>query len=97
MYFPVFYCFKEVVQGSQKSAPASGSDAEAPTPATLGDSLPARALAKYQENFWKDNMAIWALWIPCDMVIYSAPLWLRLPLNHSVSLAWTMILSFMRG
>ena len=27
----------------------------------------------------------------------SCPVWLRLPLNHGVSFAWTMILSVMRG
>jgi len=36
-----------------------------------------------------------------DLGLYRAPeilqVWMRLPLNHAVSLAWTMILSPMRG
>jgi len=76
IYFPVFYIFKEFVQGAGN---------------------PIDALNKYKNNAWDDNKAIWALWIPCDMVIYSAPVWMRLPMNHLISLGWTMILSFMRG
>jgi hypothetical protein len=94
IYFPVFYCFKEGLQGD-RTAQSKSAETE-PAPA-LGDNLVGRALEKYRQNFWKDNTAIWALWIPCDMVIYASPLWLRLPLNHGVSLGWTMILSFMRG
>ena len=52
---------------------------------------------KYYNNFWQDNIAIWSMWIPMDILIYAAPIWMRLPLNHGVSLIWTMILSFMRG
>jgi len=55
------------------------------------------AMAKYQRNLVSDNLAIWGLWIPADLIIYAVPVWMRLPLNHAVSLAWTMILSWMRG
>ena len=54
-------------------------------------------MTKYRDNFWDDNKAIWALWIPCDVVIYAIPIWMRLPANHMISLVWTCILSFMRG
>lgn len=94
IYFPIFYTFKELVQGGSKAGTAGEGSTDTPA---LGDNLVGRAMDKYQKNFWSDNQAIWMLWIPCDMLIYSSPIWLRLPLNHGVSLAWTMILSFMRG
>lgn len=83
VYFPVFYTFKEFIQSGDND----GDDT----------SLFERALAKYQKNFIEDNLAIWALWIPMDIIIYACPIWMRMPLNHGVSLAWTMILSWMRG
>jgi hypothetical protein len=80
IYFPVFYTFKESIQGD-------GINAD----------MVSNAMAKYKENIVKDNLAMWALWIPFDVIIYAVPIWMRLPLNHSVSFAWTMILSWMRG
>jgi len=84
IYFPVFYTFKELIQADQ-----AGSENQ--------DGLFSRAMQKYWKNSVQDNLAIWALWIPLDLAIYAAPVWMRLPLNHSVSLLWTMILSSMRG
>lgn len=55
------------------------------------------AMGKYWNNCVQDNLAIWGLWIPMDLIIYAVPVWMRLPLNHAVSFAWTMILSWMRG
>lgn len=87
LYFPVFYTFKEFIQGKPKEEGQSRSPME----------IVQSALGKYQKNFMADNMAIWSLWIPCDLIIYAIPIWMRLPVNHAVSLAWTMILSWMRG
>jgi len=80
IYFPVFYVFKESIQGD-------GVD--------FG--MVSRAMGKYWSNIVPDNLAIWGLWIPADLIIYAVPVWMRLPFNHAVSLAWTMILSFLRG
>jgi len=55
------------------------------------------ACAKYWNNSVVDNLAMWGLWIPMDVVIYAVPVWLRLPLNHAVSAVWTVILSWLRG
>lgn len=87
LYFPVFYTFKEFLQGKPKEEGQTRSPME----------IVESALAKYKSNFKEDNMAIWALWIPMDLIIYAIPIWMRLPVNHVVSLAWTMILSWMRG
>jgi len=81
IYFPVFYIFKESIQGDGGVTP----------------DLAQRALNKYWNNCVKDNLAMWSLWVPFDLFIYAAPVWMRLPLNHGVSAAWTMILSWMRG
>jgi len=86
LYFPVFYTFKEFIQGKK-------ADGSTRSPIEIVQS----AIAKYKKNFVADNKAIWALWIPMDLIIYAIPIWMRLPVNHLVSLAWTMILSKMRG
>lgn len=90
LYFPVFYIFKNTFQSSASNNDGGGA-AFGTSNALVG------AMRQYQQNFWGDNMAMWTLWIPADILIYSVPLWLRLPLNHGISLAWIMILSFMRG
>ncbi|CAE7030043.1 unnamed protein product [Symbiodinium natans] len=87
VYFPVFYVIKEGINTVTASS-------QAPAPA---EPLVSRALAKYWRNAVQDNLYMWALWVPFDLIIYAVPIWMRLPLNHSVSLAWTMILSALRG
>jgi hypothetical protein len=83
IYFPAFYTFKECIQGGSGQSPWA---------------MFTTALKKYRENIWQDNLAMWALWIPADLVVFFvAPLWLRMPMIHSVSLAWIMTLSSMRG
>lgn len=87
IYFPVFYVFKESIQQGD-----GGSDSmRSPMDILTG------GLQKYKSNFLGDNMAIWALWIPADIIIYAIPMWMRLPANHGISFVWTCILSFMRG
>jgi len=80
IYFPVFYTFKELIQGGG-----------------LSKETVSAAMSKYYNNCVMDNAAMWSLWIPCDVIIYAVPVWLRLPINHAVSAAWTIILSWMRG
>ena len=81
IYFPVFYCFKESIQG------------ESPDVLTT---IP-NGLSKYATNAVEDNLSMWALWIPGDIIVYSVPIWMRLPLNHGLSFIWTCYLSFLRG
>eukprot|EP00976_Prorocentrum_cordatum_P114851 1195911-Prorocentrum_minimum.AAC.3 len=88
VYFPVFYVFKASLQ-------VGGAD-------EVGDrrgpwEVAKDALTTYSQNAWEDNLAMWAMWIPVDVLVYSAPIWLRLPLNHGISFVWTCILSAMRG
>mmetsp|Transcript_1847 Transcript_1847/g.3582 ORF Transcript_1847/g.3582 Transcript_1847/m.3582 type:complete len:267 (+) Transcript_1847:273-1073(+) len=55
------------------------------------------AFSNWKNNFFEDNLGMIAFWLPMDIVIYSVPLWLRLPLNHSISFLWCCILSIFRA
>jgi hypothetical protein len=81
IYFPVFYAFKTMVQ--------TGTESD--------ENIVTKALQKYRTNFVSDNLSIWSLWVPGDLLVYACPLWMRLPLNHAISAVWTIILSHMRG
>jgi len=81
MYYPTFYIVKQAVQGE-------------PMPP---DRVVATGLAKYVANFVPDQTAMLSVWFPADFVIFSVPLWLRLPTRHVVSFGWTAYLSFLRG
>lgn len=81
IYLPTFYVFKAGV--------FSGS----PDPSVwLGSGLGA-----YQSNFSKDEIDLVRVWLPADLVCFSVPLYLRLPVRHIVSFVWTAYLSFARG
>lgn len=81
MYYPTFYVVKEAVQGT----------------ATTPGELVSSGVGKYVNNFVPDCTAMMSVWLPADIVIFSVPLWLRLPLRHVVSFGWTAYLSFLRG
>ena len=56
------------------------------------------ALAKYRANCAEDMVALWKVWVPVTLVNFAfSPMWLRIPVVASTSLAWTCILSAMRG
>uniref|UniRef100_A0A7S2BPP1 Uncharacterized protein n=1 Tax=Haptolina brevifila TaxID=156173 RepID=A0A7S2BPP1_9EUKA len=81
IYLPTFYVFKAGV--------FSGS---AEPSAWVGSGL-----AAYQANFAKDEFDLLRVWLPADLVCFSVPLYLRLPVRHVVSFVWTAYLSFARG
>jgi len=54
-------------------------------------------LNKYWNNIVTDNLISCAVWVPCDVVIFACPMYLRMPLEHGVSFGWTMFISAMRG
>jgi len=87
-YLPSYYVLKEVVaqrdQPPEKQLPVTG--------------VLSAALAKYRRNFGSDNLAIQGYWIPADAIIFGLlPMWARMPVQHTTSLGWTMILSATRG
>mmetsp|Transcript_20380 Transcript_20380/g.49963 ORF Transcript_20380/g.49963 Transcript_20380/m.49963 type:complete len:89 (-) Transcript_20380:3222-3488(-) len=54
-------------------------------------------LDTYQASLMKDAFDVVRVWLPADLVCFSVPLYLRLPVRHGVSFFWTMYLSFTRG
>jgi len=54
-------------------------------------------LRKYKSNFFSDNLISMVFWIPGDCFAFAAPIFLRLPIDHTVSFVWTMVLSYRRG
>lgn len=81
IYLPTFYIFKAGV--------FSG---------TMDPSIWASSgIETYQKNFAKDEFDLIRVWLPADLVCFSVPLYLRLPVRHIVSFVWTAYLSFARG
>ncbi len=81
IYLPTFYVFKAGV--------FSGS---------LDPSVwTSSGIETYQKNFAKDEFDLIRVWLPADIVCFSVPLYLRLPVRHIVSFVWTAYLSFARG
>jgi len=83
IYFPAFYIVKSIVQGFPTGESVFSS--------TIG------GINKYRKNFVADNMASLAVWTISDIFIFAAPMYLRMPLEHGVSFAWTMFMSATRG
>jgi len=81
VYLPTFYIFKAGV--------FSGSMDPAVWAST--------GLESYTTNFAKDELDLVRVWLPADLVCFSVPLYLRLPVRHIVSFVWTAYLSFARG
>lgn len=81
VYLPTFYVFKEGV--------FSGSM----DPSVWMSS----GIEKWQQNFSKDELDLIRVWMPADLVCFSVPLYLRMPVRHIVSFMWTAYLSFVRG
>eukprot|EP00984_Skeletonema_dohrnii_P005733 scaffold2026_cov117-Skeletonema_dohrnii-CCMP3373.AAC.6 len=54
-------------------------------------------LDSYTTNFSKDEFDLVRVWAPADLICFSVPLYLRLPVRHVVSFVWTAYLSFARG
>ncbi len=81
IYLPTFYIFKAGV--------FSGSM----DPSVWTET----GIHNYQTNFAKDEFDLVRVWLPADLVCFSVPLYLRLPVRHIVSFVWTAYLSFARG
>ncbi len=81
VYLPAFYIFKASV--------FSGSS----DPSEWFSS----GVATYAANFGKDEADLIKVWLPADLICFSVPLYLRMPVRQSVSFLWTVYLSFARG
>lgn len=81
VYLPTFYVFKEGVFSGSMDPTVWMSS----------------GIDKWQQNFSKDELDLIRVWMPADLVCFSVPLYLRLPVRHVVSFMWTAYLSFVRG
>ncbi|KAL1520062.1 hypothetical protein AB1Y20_023537 [Prymnesium parvum] len=82
IYFPVFYTFKEVVQGDSKSV----------------QELVGRAMSQYLPNAIDDLKALWSIFVPVSIIQFSLmPMHLRVPFTATAGFIWCGVLSFMRG
>lgn len=81
VYLPTFYSFKAAIFSGSKDPSVWVST----------------GLDNYITNFAKDELDLLRVWVPADLVCFSVPLYLRLPVRHVVSFAWTAYLSFTRG
>mmetsp|Transcript_24547 Transcript_24547/g.35992 ORF Transcript_24547/g.35992 Transcript_24547/m.35992 type:complete len:452 (-) Transcript_24547:474-1829(-) len=82
MYFPAFYCIKELVTSSDSS---EGPDFK-------------RVLMEYKDNMKEDLVALWKIWVPTTVLNFAfMPMWARIPWVAGTSFVWTCILSAMRG
>eukprot|EP00418_Pyrodinium_bahamense_P083583 CAMPEP_0179070078 /NCGR_PEP_ID=MMETSP0796-20121207/30836_1 /TAXON_ID=73915 /ORGANISM="Pyrodinium bahamense, Strain pbaha01" /LENGTH=299 /DNA_ID=CAMNT_0020767161 /DNA_START=35 /DNA_END=932 /DNA_ORIENTATION=+ len=80
-YFPVFYISKYLIH-EDHADPLVALNA---------------GLAKYKTTMFEDNAANAAVWIPGDLVIFTVPAWLRMPLTYTVGFSWTSMLLWFRG
>lgn len=86
IYYPIFYTIKEIV-----AEPSLINAFKHMSTVTLN------AFKKYRENCLADNIAGWAYWTPLDLLVFSAPMFVRMPLAHAFSFLWTMVVSYFRG
>eukprot|EP00928_Gymnodinium_smaydae_P098991 TRINITY_DN932_c2_g3_i1.p1 TRINITY_DN932_c2_g3~~TRINITY_DN932_c2_g3_i1.p1 ORF type:complete len:279 (+),score=31.53 TRINITY_DN932_c2_g3_i1:48-884(+) len=81
LYLPAFYVLKEFIQGNSRCS--------------------LRAIMLGMKQCWKnlraDVLLAWMVWIPADLIVFAVPMWLRLPINHTVNLIWALLLSYVRG
>jgi Mpv17 / PMP22 family len=81
VYLPTFYIFKASI--------FSGS-----LDPTVWFST---GIGQYTSHFAQDEWDLIRVWLPADLVCFSVPLYMRLPVRHVVSFVWTAYLSFARG
>lgn len=91
IYFPVFYVIKTCCMRPATASKASKSGAE------VSSGKLEEALQQYRKNFFEDNLVSCCVWVPADLFVFAAPIYLRMPLDHLTSFVWTMMLSYRRG
>ena len=70
IYFPCFYTVKEFLTGKSYNPLDWARD----------------GVAKYVHNAPVDIRALWSFWGPGNILVFSVPLWLRMPVRHVLSL-----------
>lgn len=81
-FYPNFYFFKEMIQGKEWHSPAD---------------LLQNSLLRYREHFWSDNIGYSVMWMPANCLVFSVPVWMRLPTSIYFNYIFTVLLSHFRG
>lgn len=64
---------------------------------SMAGEAPMESLGKYKEDVWDNLRALWAIWVPAQLVNFSVvPLHLRIPFVAGVSFAWCACLLQLR-
>ena len=82
VYLPTFYSFKAGVFDKEGVGPVGWVKT---------------GTGQWMNNFSSDAVKIVQFWTPVDIVCFSIPLYLRLPVRHIFSFMWTAYLSVIRG
>ena len=94
-YFPAFYIFQAGVLG------AAGGTVQAQSSSLLPLGWASTAVmqgwAHFKANLAQDFLDVIRVWLPADLLCFSVPMYLRLPVRHAVAFAWTAYLSLARG
>eukprot|EP00418_Pyrodinium_bahamense_P033210 CAMPEP_0179137328 /NCGR_PEP_ID=MMETSP0796-20121207/65505_1 /TAXON_ID=73915 /ORGANISM="Pyrodinium bahamense, Strain pbaha01" /LENGTH=226 /DNA_ID=CAMNT_0020836499 /DNA_START=21 /DNA_END=701 /DNA_ORIENTATION=+ len=61
------------------------------------DECTAHAWFYYRQNVLEDMARNCMCWVPGNIICFSAPAWLRLPLTHAGCYGWNMIMSWTRA
>ena len=81
LYLPTFYIFKASIFSGSMDASVWFSS----------------GVDSYVSNLSQDEDDLLKVWLPADIVCFSVPLYLRLPVRQIVGFGWTAYLSFTRG
>eukprot|EP00930_Biecheleria_cincta_P056052 TRINITY_DN42245_c0_g1_i1.p1 TRINITY_DN42245_c0_g1~~TRINITY_DN42245_c0_g1_i1.p1 ORF type:complete len:225 (+),score=23.47 TRINITY_DN42245_c0_g1_i1:44-718(+) len=104
VFFHLFYVFQEFVQGVSAKASSdigvggvTGALARAHAGWDRCRENCGEALDRCRRNLRNDLAFAWSMWIPGHLVTFAVPLWMRMPLTHSLSFLYFSGLSCMRG
>merc|ERR1719320_935425 len=82
LYFPVFYCMKELIVNET----------------VLSKEHLSKIVTVWRTNLVEDLRRCWSFWVPVQCVTFSiVPMHLRVPFVSVVNFIWTCFLSATRG
>uniref|UniRef100_A0A7S1A3A2 Mpv17-like protein n=1 Tax=Noctiluca scintillans TaxID=2966 RepID=A0A7S1A3A2_NOCSC len=100
IFYYFFYLFQEFVQGASSVSEQSTSLnvlSYVSSGLTRCREQFWVAVDRCSNNLWDDLRLCWAIWIPGHLFTFATPMWLRMPLTHSLSFFFYCALSFTRG
>mmetsp|Transcript_33791 Transcript_33791/g.61286 ORF Transcript_33791/g.61286 Transcript_33791/m.61286 type:complete len:219 (-) Transcript_33791:95-751(-) len=83
VFYPFFYVFQDYAQNISPHLD---------TPSRVSE-----ALGRWIANAKTDYFVMWGMWLPGHLITFAVPLWIRMPLTHSISFLFFVTLSILRG